>query len=73
MPRFAPMTGVGQPAVKAYATDAGQSVEDYLQQLDYAPLTPEIAGAAVVKLVQEDAANVAPAYMLTGAGLQKLP
>ena len=37
------------------------------------PLTPEIAGTALVELVQADAATVAPAYRLTSAGLQKLP
>jgi 3-oxoacyl-[acyl-carrier protein] reductase len=72
LPRFAPMTGVGRPAVQAYAARAGQSVEEYLQQMG--PLvTPEIAGTALVELVQADAATVAPAYLLTGAGLQKLP
>jgi hypothetical protein len=57
----------------AYASDAGQSVKDYLGQLDYAPLTPRAAGAALVKLTQGDAADVAPAYTQTGAGLQKRP
>jgi hypothetical protein len=37
-----------------------------------APLTPEMAGAALVELVQVDAAAVARAYLLNGAGLQKL-
>jgi hypothetical protein len=37
------------------------------------PLSPKVAGAALVELAQADAATVAPAYMLTGAGLQKLP
>jgi NAD(P)-dependent dehydrogenase (short-subunit alcohol dehydrogenase family) len=73
LPRFAPTTGVGRPAVQAYAALAGQSVEDYLQQLGYALLTPEIAGTALVELVRADASTVAPAYGLTGAGLQKLP
>ena len=72
-PYFAPLTGVGRPAVRAYATRAGQSVEEYLQQLDYALVTPEIAGTALVELVQRDAANVAPNYRLSGAGLQKVP
>src|SRR5207244_11397861 len=31
LPRFAPVTGVGRPAVQAYAARAGQSVEEYLQ------------------------------------------
>ncbi len=37
------------------------------------PLTPEVAGTAVVGLVRADAATAAPGYPLTGAGLQKLP
>lgn len=36
-------------------------------------LTPEAAGTALVKLVRADTATVAPGYLLTGAGLQKLP
>jgi 3-oxoacyl-[acyl-carrier protein] reductase len=71
-PGFAPMTGVGGPAVRAYAAHAGQSVEEYLQQLG-PRVTPEVAGAALVGLVRADAANVAPEYLLTAAGLQKLP
>jgi NAD(P)-dependent dehydrogenase (short-subunit alcohol dehydrogenase family) len=72
LPRITPVTDLGRPAVEAYAARAGQSVEEYLQQLG--PLvTPEIAGTALVELVQADAATVAPAYLLTGAGLQKLP
>ena len=31
-----------------------------------------ISGAAMVELVRADAATVAPAYLLTGTGLQKL-
>jgi 3-oxoacyl-[acyl-carrier protein] reductase len=71
-PGFAPMTGVGGPAVRAYAARAGQSVEEYLQQLG-PRVTPEVAGAALVGLVRADAANVAPEYLLIAAGLQKLP
>ncbi len=75
LPRFAPLTGVGRPAVQAYAARAGQSVEEYVEQMGpvAAGVTPEIAGTALVELVQADAASVAPAYVLTGAGLQKLP
>ena len=73
LPRFAPLTGVGRPAVQAYASRAGRSVEDFLGQAGPAPVTPEIAGAALIELVRADAAAVAPAYLLTGAGLQELP
>jgi NAD(P)-dependent dehydrogenase (short-subunit alcohol dehydrogenase family) len=72
LPRITPRTDLGRPAVEAYAARAGQSVEDYLQQFG-PPLTPERAGAAVLELVQADAADLAPAYMLAGAGLHKLP
>ena len=72
LPRFAPMTDVGRAAVQAYAARAGRSVEDFLAQAG--PLvTPEIAGTAMVELVRADAATVAPGYLLTGVGLQKLP
>jgi hypothetical protein len=32
-----------------------------------------MAGAALLDLVQADPATIAPGYLLTGAGLQKLP
>ena len=72
LPRFAPKTGVGAPAVKAYAAQAGEPLEEYLRKMG--PLvTPEIAGTALVELVRADAATVAPGYLLTGTGLQELP
>jgi NAD(P)-dependent dehydrogenase (short-subunit alcohol dehydrogenase family) len=71
LPRFAPSTGVGGPAVRAYASRAGLSVEDFLARAD-PQLTPESVGAAVLELVQADAAEVAPAYLLNSAGLHKL-
>jgi NAD(P)-dependent dehydrogenase (short-subunit alcohol dehydrogenase family) len=72
LPRITPLTDLGRPAVRAYATRNGQTIEEYLQQLGE-PLTPEIAGAALVELVRADAATVGPGYLLTGAGLQRLP
>jgi len=72
MPYFAPVTGVGRPAVEAYAARAGLSVEEFLE--DQRPLvTPQTAGAALVALVQADAATVASNYRLSGAGLLELP
>jgi 3-oxoacyl-[acyl-carrier protein] reductase len=71
-PYFAPETGVGRPAVAAYAAREGLSVEEFLRS--QVPLvTPEVAGAALVELIQADAASIAPAYRLSGAGLQQLP
>ncbi len=72
LPYFSPQTGVGEPAVRAYAARAGQPLEEFLQQQP--PLvTPQVAGTALVELVQADPAQVAPAYRLSGTGLQKLP
>jgi NAD(P)-dependent dehydrogenase (short-subunit alcohol dehydrogenase family) len=71
LPRLTPLTDLGRPAVRAYAARGGQSEEEYLQQMGE-PLTPEVAGAALVELVRADAATVAPGYLLTGAGLQQL-
>jgi NAD(P)-dependent dehydrogenase (short-subunit alcohol dehydrogenase family) len=72
LPQMTPLTDLGRPAVEAYAARAGQSEQEYLERMG-PPLTPEIAGAALVELVQADPADVAPGYRLTGAGLQNLP
>jgi len=72
LPQFAPQTGVGRPAVQAYAAQAGQSVADFLEAQPFRLLTPEIAGTALVELVQADPADLSPAYLLNGAGLQQL-
>jgi NAD(P)-dependent dehydrogenase (short-subunit alcohol dehydrogenase family) len=71
MPRITPLTDLGRPAVQAYAAREGQSEEEYVKQLGEL-LSPHAAGAAVVELVQADTADVAPGYLLTGAGLQKI-
>jgi 3-oxoacyl-[acyl-carrier protein] reductase len=72
LPRFSPETGVGRPAVRAYAARAGQSVEKYLEQIG-PPVTPEFAGSTLVELTRATAADLSPAYVLTGTGLQQLP
>ena len=71
MPRMTPFGDVGRRGVRAYAARGGQTEEAYLQQLGD-PLTPEIAGAALVDLVRADPASIAPGYLLTGAGLRNL-
>lgn len=71
LPRMTPLTELGRSAARAYAARSGQTEEEYLQQMGPL-LTPEIAGAGLVELVQADAATIAPGYLLTGAGLQKL-
>jgi hypothetical protein len=53
------------------STGSGQSEEEYVHKMGD-PLSPEVAGAALVELIRADAATVAPGYLLTGAGLQSL-
>jgi NAD(P)-dependent dehydrogenase (short-subunit alcohol dehydrogenase family) len=72
LPKITPLTDLGRPAVQAYAARSGRSEAEYIEQLGE-PLTPAAAGAAVVELTRADAPSVAPAYLLTGAGLQSLP
>jgi NAD(P)-dependent dehydrogenase (short-subunit alcohol dehydrogenase family) len=70
LPRITPLTDLGRPAVAAYAARAGQSVEEYLQQLGE-PLTPEQAGKAVADLVTGPDPDQ-DAYLLTATGLRPL-
>ena len=66
------LTELGQPAVAAYAARSGLSVDDYAQQLGE-PLTPEIAGRAIVDLLQRNPdPDVVVEYLLTSGGLQPL-
>jgi len=71
LPRLTPHTDLGRPAVEAYAARNGQSVDDYIRSTGE-PLTPEVAGSAVVELVGADAATIGPSYLLTGEGLRGL-
>ncbi|HEX8095855.1 SDR family oxidoreductase [Jatrophihabitans sp.] len=71
MSKFSPETGVGKSAVAAYSAEAGMSVEEFLSK--QGPLlSPEGAGAAVVDLLERKAADIAPSYLLNGAGLRAL-
>ena len=72
MPRMTPLGDVGKRGVRAYAARSGQTEAEYLKQLGE-PLSPEKAGSALVDLVRADPATTAPGYLLTAAGLQKLP
>jgi len=72
LPQLTPLTDLGQPAVRAYAARDGQSEDEYLARFGD-PLTPAISGAALVELLQSDAAGLDRGYLLTGSGLQKLP
>jgi NAD(P)-dependent dehydrogenase (short-subunit alcohol dehydrogenase family) len=72
LPRLTPLTDLGQPAVQAYARRSGKTEEEYLEQFGE-PLTPQVAGAALVELGLGNRAVLAPGYLLTGAGIKELP
>jgi NAD(P)-dependent dehydrogenase (short-subunit alcohol dehydrogenase family) len=72
LPKITPLTDLGRPAVRAYAARGGQTEDEYVRSLGE-PLSPETAGAALLELARADAAGLAPGYLLTGAGLQRLP
>jgi NAD(P)-dependent dehydrogenase (short-subunit alcohol dehydrogenase family) len=72
LPRITPLTDLGRPAVLAYAARSGLTGAEYMRRAGE-PLTPEAAGTAVLVLLEQDAATVAPAYLLTASGLQSLP
>lgn len=72
LPKLTPLTGLGRPAVEAYAARGGLSEQEYLDQLG-TPLTPEAAGQAVLDVLDADVATVAAEYLLTGDGLRPLP
>jgi NAD(P)-dependent dehydrogenase (short-subunit alcohol dehydrogenase family) len=72
LPTMTPFGEVGRRGVRGYAARGGQTEEAYLQQLGEL-LTPEMAGSALVDLVRTDPATIAPEYLLTAAGLRKLP
>ena len=72
MPRITPATDLGRPAIEAYARRRGITVEEYLAPFG-APVTPAVAGAAVLELLTADGGTIAPGYLLTGDGLKPLP
>ena len=72
LPRMTPLGEVGRRGIRGYAARGGQTEQAYLKQLGDV-LTPEMAGSALMDLVRADPATTAPEYLLTAAGLQKLP
>jgi NAD(P)-dependent dehydrogenase (short-subunit alcohol dehydrogenase family) len=71
LPQLSPATELGRPAVTAYARRAGLSEEAYRGQMG-TPLSPQLVGEAVVRLLIDPALAAHQAYMLTAAGLAPL-
>jgi hypothetical protein len=58
MPKMTPFGDVGKGRIRAYAARRGQTEEAFVKQMGE-PLTPEIAGAAILGLVETDPAATA--------------
>lgn len=71
LPKMTPFGGVGKSGVRAYAARNGKSEEEFTAQMGDL-LTGEIAGSALVELMLADLASMAPGYLLTATGLQRL-
>jgi NAD(P)-dependent dehydrogenase (short-subunit alcohol dehydrogenase family) len=71
MPRMTPAGDIGRAGIRAYALQAGLTEDAFIQQLGPV-ITPEIAGQAMIDLVQIDPARACAGYLLTGAGLAPL-
>jgi NAD(P)-dependent dehydrogenase (short-subunit alcohol dehydrogenase family) len=72
LPAMTPFGRVGQEGIRSYAARAGQTPQEYTAGLGD-PLTPEVAGSAVLDLVQADPATIAPGYLLGPGGLRDVP
>ncbi len=71
MPKMTPLGDVGKLGVQAYAARSGQTEDAFLKEMGPL-LTPEIAGSAIVSLVQSDRKAIAPGYLLSAAGLKEV-
>ena len=69
MPSLTPFGDVGMRGIRAYAARGGRTEEEFIAGMGDL-LTPETAGSALVGLVRQDPATLAPGYLLTPAGLE---
>lgn len=70
LPRLTPATRLGRPAVTAYAAREGLSEDEYRRRIGK-PVTPEMAGAAFLRLATGPEGE-SGAYMLSAEGIQAI-
>jgi NAD(P)-dependent dehydrogenase (short-subunit alcohol dehydrogenase family) len=71
LPKLTPATGLGAPAVAAYAEREGVDVATYRERLG-PPITPELVGATIVALASGDGPD-GGAFVITADGLVPAP
>jgi NAD(P)-dependent dehydrogenase (short-subunit alcohol dehydrogenase family) len=73
LPQLNPNTDVGRVAVAAYAARAGESPAEYMKKrFGDKPLSSEIAGAEMVRLLDDDDLLGESEFVLAGTGLAPL-
>lgn len=72
LPAMTPFGDVGKAGIRAYTARAGKTENEYLAGAGE-PLTPELAGSALVDLVLRDPGTITAGYLLTPGGLRDLP
>jgi NAD(P)-dependent dehydrogenase (short-subunit alcohol dehydrogenase family) len=74
LPQLNPNTELGRASVRGYAERAGEEPAAFVQKrFGDTPLSPQIAGAEMVKLLTDDELAGTAEFMLPGAGLKPLP
>lgn len=73
LPQLNPNTSLGAAGVRAYAQRAGESVEGFARKrFGETPLSPEIAGEQIVRLLTDDELRSTAEFLLHGGGLKAL-
>jgi NAD(P)-dependent dehydrogenase (short-subunit alcohol dehydrogenase family) len=72
LPAMTPAGAVGRAGISAYAARSGQTEEEFIAGMGQ-PLTPEVAGSALVDLARREPGTLAAGYLLTPGGLRDLP
>jgi len=73
LPQLNPNTGLGAAGVRAYAQRAGEDVQSFVRKrFGETPLSPEIAGRQITRLLSDDALRGSAEFMLHGGGLKAL-
>jgi len=73
LPQLNPNTDLGRAAVAGYAARASEDPAEYVKKrFGDNPLTPQIAGTEIARLLDDDGLLTKQEFVLTGAGLKPL-
>lgn len=73
LPQLNPNTQLGRAGIEAYAARAGVEPEAFVRaRFGDQPLSPSLAGAALVELLSDESRRETAEFVLTGGGLRSL-